>query len=228
MTPHQYALYLTRLINEDADPNRSTQDLADRLYGYFQCFMPDGRGAEQTFAPLPDGDVYWQRLRPIYAAAEPRFTAAQAQNAVPGYFVPPSLDDTARQQALGQQMLDNMRHFADFLGDTELSRGLQQLTGVRLSEEMPEHDDPLQELWYEAFGDWRINNTDHDSLLAVLDEAYYSINCDYQLAAYFQYPAFRRRPERDFLRPYFELWQRGCGYTIVGEHLVVYPFDSQS
>ncbi|OAM31483.1 hypothetical protein A7P95_00165 [Eikenella longinqua] len=42
----------------------------------------------------------------------------------------------------------------------------------------------------------------------------YSVNCDYYLAAYLQYPLFRNKPKSDFLRPYFDLWQQGYGFAL--------------
>ena len=59
-----------------------------------------------------------------------------------------------------------------------------------------------------------ISNTDYNSPEQVLDEAYYSINCDYYLSAYLQYPLYRTKPDSDFLRPYFDLWRQGYGFTL--------------
>ena len=71
-----------------------------------------------------------------------------------------------------------------------------------------------RDLFGEAFGEWRISNTDYNSPEQVLDEAYYSINCDYYLSAYLQYPLYRTKPDSDFLRPYFDLWRQGYGFTL--------------
>ena len=45
-----------------------------------------------------------------------------------------------------------------------------------------------QDLFGEVFSEWQTSNTDYNSPEQVLDEAYYSINCDYYLSAYLQYP----------------------------------------
>lgn len=58
-------------------------------------------------------------------------------------------------------------------------------------------------------------------LLGVLDEAYYSISCSYYLSVYLQYPRLKRKPETDFLQPYFELWQRGYDFIIEEEKLIL-------
>lgn len=41
-----------------------------------------------------------------------------------------------------------------------------------------------QDLFGEVFSEWQTSNTDYNSPEQVLDEAYYSINCDYYLSAY--------------------------------------------
>lgn len=67
--------------------------------------------------------------------------------------------------------------------------------------------------------DWRLDNLEHEPLLQVLDEAYYSVSCGYWLAAYLQYPAFKHTPAGDFLQPYFELWQCGYGFALQPDKL---------
>ena len=62
--------------------------------------------------------------------------------------------------------------------------------------------------------EWRISNTDYNSPEQVLAEAYYSVSCDYYLSAYLQYPLYRTKPDSDFLRPYFDLWRQGYGFTL--------------
>ncbi|WP_239661723.1 hypothetical protein [Neisseria elongata] len=56
----------------------------------------------------------------------------------------------------------------------------------------------------EVFGEWQTSNTDYNSPEQVLDEAYYSVSCDY----------YRTKPDSDFLRPYFDLWRQGYGFTL--------------
>ncbi|ATA90586.1 sodium:solute symporter [Capnocytophaga stomatis] len=67
-----------------------------------------------------------------------------------------------------------------------------------------------------------MDNTDYESLISILREAYYSINCDYFLAAYLQYPNYNDKPNGDFLKPYFELWQRGFRFVINDNKLILF------
>lgn len=61
---------------------------------------------------------------------------------------------------------------------------------------------------YEAITEWMIDTQGLDAKLSVLGEAYYSVNCDYLLSAYLQYPNYAQKPQEDFLKPYFELGGR--------------------
>jgi apolipoprotein C-I len=88
--------------------------------------------------------------------------------------------------------------------------------------EPDDEDNETAELLGEAFTEWRISNTDYESPEQILDEAYYSVNCDYYLAAYLQYPLFRSKPDNDFLRPYFDLWQQGYGFALGEDCLYLY------
>ena len=71
-----------------------------------------------------------------------------------------------------------------------------------------------QDLFGEVFSEWQTSNTDYNSPEQVLFEAYYSVSCDYYLSAYLQYPLYRTKPDSDFLRPYFDLWKQGYGFTL--------------
>ena len=61
-----------------------------------------------------------------------------------------------------------------------------------------------------------------DVKLWVLSEAYYSIDCDYLLSAYLQYPNYAQRPQEDFLKPYFELYLTGWQIAFERSEVVVF------
>ena len=61
-----------------------------------------------------------------------------------------------------------------------------------------------------------------DAKLSVLGEAYYSINCDYLLSAYLQYPNYAQKPQADFLKPYFELYLAGRQVAFERGEVVVF------
>ena len=51
----EYAHCIAEAAELDIDLDCDEIDLQDKLYGLFQCFMPDGAGARAVFAPLQDG-----------------------------------------------------------------------------------------------------------------------------------------------------------------------------
>ncbi len=215
----RYIRSLADLIGLEISPRANVLDAADHLFGLFQCFMPDGDGVEQVFAPLPHGDELLRRLHPIYAASATHFS--QNDGAVPGYFVPaePAFP-AAKTRQLGTDLLRGMRDFAEFWEDEDLLEALSRVTIVEMRAEAPDAD-PVWESWREQLSNWRIDSTDHDSLVATLGEAFYSIACDYTLATYFQYPTYASRPDGDPLLPYFHLWLAGFTVGMDGQVLVL-------
>ena len=85
-----------------------------------------------------------------------------------------------------------------------------------------EHEDELADAVYEAITEWMIDTPKLDAKLWVLGEAYYSINCDYLLSAYLQYPNYAQRPQEDFLKPYFELYLAGRQIAFERGEVVVF------
>ena len=51
MDKQSYARYLLHFMNDEMDSDESDIDEA-QFYGYFQMYMPDGKGVEATFEPL--------------------------------------------------------------------------------------------------------------------------------------------------------------------------------
>ena len=52
MTNFEYARRIDEAVGLDLDLDCKEIDLQDKLYGLFQCFMPDGGGVEAMFALL--------------------------------------------------------------------------------------------------------------------------------------------------------------------------------
>ncbi|TDG36657.1 sodium:solute symporter [Pedobacter changchengzhani] len=67
-----------------------------------------------------------------------------------------------------------------------------------------------------------MENENEEKLNSVLSEAYYSINCDYYLSYYLQYPSFVDKPEQDFLKSYFEIWKNGHYCKFDKSRLIIY------
>ena len=67
MTNFEYASRINEAAGLDLSLDCKEIDLQDKLYGIFQCFMPDGAGVDAVFAPLQNGTELQARIMPIYA-----------------------------------------------------------------------------------------------------------------------------------------------------------------
>nr|WP_315082864.1 hypothetical protein [uncultured Campylobacter sp.] len=182
--------------------------------------MPDGAGIDAVFAALQNGTELQARIMPIYAVAAQQTREAFDQGVVPGYFCPPQ-DPKFNDEALKSLALAyvrNLKIFAEFLGKSELLKMLEQIKSARVQEgfDFAHNKDELARTVYEAITEWMIDTPKLEARPWVLGEAYYSINCDYLLSAYLQYPNYAQRPQEDFLEPYFELYL--AGRQIAFEH----------
>lgn len=122
----------------------------------------------------------------------------------PGYFCPPQdlkfYDEALKSLALAY--VRNLKIFAEFLGKSELSKMLEQIKSARVQEsfDLAHSKDELACAVYEAITEWMIDSPKFDMKLWVLGEAYYSIDCDYLLSAYLQYPNYAQRAARGLFK----------------------------
>mgnify|MGYP000861379517 FL=1 len=226
MTNFEYARRIDEAAGLDLDLDCKEIDLQDKFYGLFQCFMPDGVGVGAVFAPLQNGEALQARIMPIYAVTAQRTREAFDQGMAPGYFCPPQ-DPKFSGEALKSLALAHVRNlkiFADFLGKNELLKMLGEIKSARVQESFDlAHDkDGLADAVYETITEWMIDTPKLDAKLWVLGEAYYSINCDYLLPVYLQYPNYAQKPQEDFLKPYFELYLAGRQITFERGEVVVF------
>ena len=188
--------------------------------------MPDGAGVDAVFAPLQNGAELQARIMPIYAITAQQTREVFDQGVAPGYFCPPQdpkFNDEALK-SLALAYIRNLKIFAEFLGDDELLKMLEQIKSARMQEgfDFAHNKDELADAVYEAITEWMIDLLKLDAKLWVLGEAYYSINCDYLLHAYLQYQNYAQRPQEDFLKPYFELYLAGRQITFERSEVVVF------
>ena len=220
MTQQEYAQYLGKLVGIKID---SDIDLEEQFFGYFQEFMPYGDNLEKVFEPLPCGAELYERIKPIFKATQSDFLAAQKENCTPMYFIPPKSDSTSELYALAESLLIGLIDFAKFIKAKELQKLLSKITNIEISQNQEQDFDNEANIeLYEVLSIWLIDNTDYDSLILLLQEAYYSVANDYFLSAYLQYPVLIQKPNSDFLKPYFEIWKVGYHFVINDDKLILF------
>lgn len=210
MDKQTYARYLLQLMDEEMDSDELDIDEA-QFYGYFQMFMPDGRGVEATFEPLEDGHAYLQRILQIYEMLNPEDFSGPA---VPGYFTSKAVNvpneiliDYGRQfiQGLKNLMLESSAK-ADTIASRDYLLGIEEVRIVH-----PGSIDGIRQQYdseiYETIFDIISEQKEYDEPIEVLDEAYYSIACDYWISYYLQW--HRYRLNGDPFAAYFELYRLG-------------------
>ena len=101
---------------------------------------------------------------------------------------------------------------------------LGEIKSARVQEsfDFRKYEDELAGAVYEAITEWMIDTQGLDAKLSVLGEAYYSVDCDYPLSAYLQYPNSAQKPQADFLKPYFELYLAGRQVAFERGEVVVF------
>lgn len=220
MTQQEYAEYLFEILGEEPRLPDDYHGWENFFWGLFQSFMPNGEGVAAVFEPLERGQELLERILPVYESTAWHSAEILESGYAPGYFCLPAQSEAKARQH-GEKLLKNLLGFARFIEDEELAAALADIREIRFGEPTDE-DNGTAELLGEAFTEWRISNTDHKSPEQILDEAYYFVNCDYYLAAYLQYPMYDDKPDNDFLRPYFDLWQQGYGFALGGDCLYLY------
>ncbi|MGG3280981.1 hypothetical protein [Paenibacillus solani] len=205
-----YSKYLFQLIDEEPEPDESDIDEA-LFYGYFQMYMPNGKGVEETFEPLADGDAYLQRILRIYEMLDPEdFRGSE----IPGYFNSKVCDEPNEQLIdYGKQFIQSLKELINECSEkndtTDAAVYLSGIKEIRIVSDGSIND--IREQYdagiYDTIFDIISNHKDYDEPIEVLDEAYYSIACDYWISYYLQW--HRYGLEGDPFAPYFELYKRG-------------------
>ncbi|OPA72930.1 hypothetical protein BVG16_31220 [Paenibacillus selenitireducens] len=210
MEKQMYARYLLSLMDEEADSDDVVIE-EDTLYGYFQMYMPIGKGVEATFEPLEDGEAYMQRIVRIYEMLDPDDFSGDT---VPGYFN--SKADEVPEDVLkgyGEQLIKGLKQLLDEFAEWDgAAEAAAYLTGIEEVQLLP-HDkiDTIRESYdpdvYEALFEVVHEHKNYDEPIEILDEAYYSIACDYWISYYLQWHRYGLKG--DPLAPYFELYRLG-------------------
>ncbi len=208
MTKKEYSRYLGEIIGKDVDIE--SDDLKYQFYGYFQSFMPKGNGLEKVFEPIENGSFYYDRIMKIYGATEEEFNELSKEGKVPGYFCPSPQENKDLLMLNGKNYISNLNSFSKIVNNQEFSEIIAEIKTIEIKDsDIRNNENDTNAIVYESISDWFIDNTDFDSIMEVLGEAYYSINCDYNLSYYFQYPSYEDKLKFDLFEPYFEIWKMG-------------------
>ncbi|MCG7407100.1 hypothetical protein MH117_06700 [Paenibacillus sp. ACRRX] len=218
MDKQSYARYLLRLMDEEVDSDDAVIE-DNELYGYFQMYMPSGEGVEATFAPLEDGDAYLQRIKRMYELLDPEDFNGDT---VPGYFNSKTGD--VPQDVLiryGEQLIKGLKELLDEFEDLDgVADAAAYLSGIKEVQLLPHgkintirqaHDPHVYEALFEVVSEHK----DYDAPIEILDEAYYSIACDYWISYYLQWHRYRLKG--DPFDAYFELYRLGY-FATFSEH----------
>ena len=224
MDKQTYARYLLQLMEEEVDSDESDIEEA-QFYGYFQMYMPDGKGVEATFEPLEDGHAYLQRILKIYKMLEPEDFRGSA---VPGYFTSKAVNVTneilinyGRQfiQGLKDLMLESSEK-ADTVDSVDYLLGIKEIKIIpsgSIDEIRQQYDPEIYETIFDIINEQK----EYDEPIEILDEAYYSIACDYWISYYLQW--HRYRLNGDPFAAYFELYRRGYSAVFSENKLYIGP-----
>ena len=222
MDKQSYARYLLQLMDKDVNSGEADIDEAI-FYGYFQMFMPDGKGVEATFEPLEDGHVYLERILQIYEMLNP---VDYSGPTVSGYFI--SKDSNVPNGILvdyGRQFIQDLKDLLlESSGKLDTKDAVDYLLGIEEVKILPPGSiDGIRQQYdaeiYEAIFDIISEQIEYDEPIEVLDEAYYSIACDYWISYYLQWPRYRLNG--DPFAAYFELYRHGYSAVFTENKLYI-------
>ncbi|WP_260985546.1 hypothetical protein [Paenibacillus xylanexedens] len=226
MDQQEYGRYLLAMGGEALEIEEDEHVEADHLYGFFQWFMPSGSGVERVFEPIPGGQRFLDRIRPIYEMLNPEdFTGEY----VPGYFNG-GHEGTSEEalRGLGQELIKGLESLFSIVPEDDeaadiAKEALHDLACVKEvvvlkqgeigkleKEAIQGTNEEHSEAVYEALGELLSSRSDYKETIEILNEAYYSIACDYWVAYYLQWPRYQGLQDMEAcLYPYFELYRYG-------------------
>ncbi|WP_244364710.1 hypothetical protein [Paenibacillus cellulositrophicus] len=207
----EYGKYVLGLMDEDEAEETVGPIEEEMFYGYFQIYMPSGKGVEATFAPLEDGDIFLQRILPIYEMLDPQDFQGEW---VPGYFNGKSdhvseeeLRDLGKRHILAlKQLMDDHAELEEAVEASAYLGTVSEVvivSGSEFEKFREEYDPVVHESLFELVSE----HTDDQEPVQMLSEAYYSIACDYWISYYLQWHRYGLKG--DPLAPYFELYKLG-------------------
>lgn len=222
MDKQTYARYLLNLMDEEADSDEAVIEEA-ALYGYFQMYMPSGKGVEATFEPLEDGHAYLRRISRIYEMLDPEdFTGGT----VPAYFNGKGAEESEDVlRGYGEQFIRELKQLLDTFAKWERAAdAVAYLDGIEKIELLPPGKiDTVRDSYdtdvYEALTEVIMEHKNEEEPIEILDEAYYSIACEYWISYYLQWHRYGLKG--DPFAPYFELYRLGYSAVFSDQKLYI-------
>jgi hypothetical protein len=224
------ALDAARSAGEDVKDleSRVWKNEEDDLFYYFNFFRPGGEGVDKVFEGIIGGKEIADRLRLVYQATK------ESQHLY--FIVCRSLPATGKRLIeLTTQHYKKVAQIAREHGECEeLIQLFDKFPKIEITTEpapdrrQPDPNCPETWVYGVVICDWfnHLEPVQSDALL--MEEAFYSIACDYYLAHYLMWPLYRNSTtiEEPFA-PYFELWRHGAHsiFTEPGKVLVYVSSD---
>jgi hypothetical protein len=199
-----------------------------RLFGYFDCFRPDGKGVEKVLAGIVGGDEITQRLLKVFECTKESFGRYL-------YFIVCKPKPATRHKLieLTGWYLEKLRDVADCTGQSKLAEMLKRPPEIRiepgeLSIDMASYHNTPACIAHDMLGDWVLSLKPRQSDALWLHEAFYSIACSYDISHYLLWPLYREQTKIDEpFAPFFELWTHGAR-PYFGEPRVISVYVNES
>jgi hypothetical protein len=190
----------------------------DEIFGFFQRFRPTGDGLEDALLPLPQGRAILDRIRPVFLVTSDGWQNAESFDA---YFIvrKPAPIDPATAEALVRSHLTNVAEIASSANVVELVDLLREPTLSISHESPPQTQGPHDTDTFidDTLCNWEGSLSPDPAGITGLQEAFYSIACDYNVARHLMWPWFAKSTDlQEPFLPYFNLWLHGVTYRFVG------------
>jgi hypothetical protein len=134
------------------------------------------------------------------------------------------------QVATREELLELIRQYFDKIGQIAVAFDAAELVNILKSVEIevkrgqapwPPPIGSPESMIYGAVTGWFHTLEPVPSEVRLLEEAFYSMACDYQLCWYIMWPLYRESTAiKDPFAPYFQLWIRGAGFRFTSKDLL--------
>lgn len=198
MKQQEYFEYVNSITRENFD-----LDLYDNTFGIFQALSTKPTLLQRVFRPFKENTQLHEKILELYNSVATPLNSS--------YFII-SRSDICNDDiiSLCKQFKDNLFQFSKDYNLTELKDLINNISKIefqQFEDNTLSNDSNL--LVYESICDLLGTLEYKNDSFAILDEAYYSISCDYYLSYYLQWPQILTKTNKNIFEPYFKLYQNG-------------------